>query len=506
MYRQLVENMKDVIFATNEHGVIIYISPTIETLIGIPVAQVVGHPFTHFIHGDDLPTIEQEFGEALSGQIETSEFRIITASGAPRWVRATARRLVLNDKVVGIQGVIGDISEAKESAVVRQRLEAQLRQAQKMEAVGTLAGGIAHDFNNLLQAVHGYAELLLLDKKERDPGSEELQGILRAAKRGAELTQQLLTFSRKTGSELSQLDLNSEVLKTIKLLERTIPKMIEIEFLRAGNLKLVYADSAQIEQILLNLAVNAKDAMPDGGKLILSTGNALLDDRFCRTHAGAKPGEYVSLTITDTGCGMDHATLEHIFEPFFTTKGLAAGTGLGLAMVYGIVKSHGGYIECTSKPARGTSFKIFLPIAGATPEPELDKPPTPATPIGGTETILLVDDEDFVRDLGEQMLTKFGYRVLTSPDGEAALKLYRARADDIDLILLDLIMPGMGGRKCLERLRELGSKTPVLIASGYPSDRSTRETIKAGAVGFVAKPFNLQRLLEAVRSALNRPA
>ncbi len=400
-------------------------------------------------------------------------------------------------------GVIADITKAKQSAVERRRIEAQLRQAQKMEAVGTLAGGIAHDFNNLLQAIYGYTELLLLDKEETDSGYEELQGILLAAKRGAELTQQLLMFSRKTGSELSQLDLNSELQRTIKLLERTIPKMIEIEFLPAGDLKPVYADSAQIEQILLNLAVNAKDAMPDGGKLTLSTGNALLDDEFCRTRAGAQPGDYVSLTIADTGRGMDNATLEHIFEPFFTTKGLAVGTGLGLAMVYGIVKSHGGYIECTSEPARGTSFKIFLPAAGSYPGPELDKPRQSTTPIGGTETILLVDDENFIRDLGEQMLTKFGYRVLTSPDGETALELYRGRADEIDLIVLDLIMPGMGGRKCLDRLRELGLKTPVLIASGYPSDRSTRESMEAGAVGFVAKPFNLQRLLEAVRSALD---
>jgi two-component system cell cycle sensor histidine kinase/response regulator CckA len=405
-------------------------------------------------------------------------------------------------------GLIADITKAKQPAVERQRLEAQLRQAQKMEAVGTLAGGIAHDFNNLLQAIHGYTELLLLDKKETDSGHDELQGILRAAKRGAELTQQLLTFSRKEGSELSQLDLNSEVQRTIQLLERTIPKMIEIEFFPAGDLKPAYADSAQIEQVLLNLAVNAKDAMPDGGKLTLATGNALLDEEFCRTHAGAQPGDYVSLTITDTGRGMDNATLEHIFEPFFTTKGLAAGTGLGLAMVYGIVKSHGGYIECTSEPERGTSFKIFLPDAGSDPGPERVKPQQSLAPIGGTETILLVDDESFIRDLGEQMLTKFGYRVLTSPDGETALELYLGRADEIDLIVLDLIMPGMGGRKCLERLRELDLKTPVLIASGYPSDRSTRESIEAGAVGFVAKPFKLLRLLEAVRAALdnNPPA
>ncbi len=503
MYRRLVENMKDVVFATNEHGVIIYISPTIESLSGFPASDVIGLKFSDFVHPNDLADIVSEFGEALSGQLETSEFRILTSSGEPRWVRVTGRRLILDNRVAGIQGVIADITEAKESAIERQRLEVQLRQAQKMEAVGTLAGGIAHDFNNLLQAIHGYAELLLLGEDETDLGYEEKQGILRAAKRGAELTQQLLTFSRKAGSELRQIDLNSEVQRIVKLLERTMPKMIEIDFVPAPELKFVYGDSAQIEQILLNVAVNAEDAMPDGGKLTIGTRNTRLDDVFCRTNPGATPGDYVSMTISDNGCGMDNATLEHIFEPFFTTKGLAAGTGLGLAMVYGIVKSHGGYIKCSSELGRGTFFQIYFPIPGPEPATKRETRRQSATTVGGTETISLVDDEDFIRGLGEQMLTKFGYRILTTADGETALKLYGSRAGEIDLVILDLIMPGMGGVKCLERLLEMNPEISVLIASGYPSDRSTKHSIEAGAKGFVAKPFNLQQLLEAVRMALD---
>ena len=296
-----------------------------------------------------------------------------------------------------------DVTERKQAEIEREQMQTQLRQVQKMEAVGTLAGGIAHDFNNLLQAVQGYAQLLQIRKGKDGSGERELSQIIRAAERGADLTQQLLTFSRKIESDLQPIDLNHEVESVRLLLERTIPKMIELEFSLAEDLNMVNADSGQVEQILMNLAVNAKDAMPEGGKLIVETANVSLDRDYCAMHRVAKPGDYVRLMVSDTGHGMNREILEHIFEPFYTTKETGKGTGLGLATVYGIVKSHDGHLTCYSEPDEGTTFKIYLPAIKSADEiikirEKVD------VPRGGSETILLVDDEEPIRLLGTQIL------------------------------------------------------------------------------------------------------
>ena len=396
-----------------------------------------------------------------------------------------------------------DITERKEAEKEKERMQVQLRQAQKMEAVGTLAGGIAHDFNNLLQAVQGYAQLLLLRKDGDDDGQRELQQIVRAATRGAELTQQLLTFSRKIESELQPIDFNREVENVRLLLERTIPKMIEVEFRLAEDLKMVNADPGQIEQILMNLAVNAKDAMPDGGKLIVETANVILDQDYCKIHRVANPGSYVQLTVTDTGHGIDKMTIEHIFEPFYTTKETGKGTGLGLATVYGIVKSHNGHIVCYSEPDEGTTFKIYLPTIDSTQEARKAEEHLTA-PEGGSETILLVDDEEPIRGLGTQILEEFGYTVLTAADGESALQLYSKKQKKIDLVILDLIMPGMGGKLCLLELLKINLDAKVAIASGYSPDGPTREILKNGAKGFISKPYDLRQMLKVIREVLDQ--
>lgn len=396
-----------------------------------------------------------------------------------------------------------DITERKEAEKEKERMQVQLRQAQKMEAVGTLAGGIAHDFNNLLQAVQGYAQLLLLRKDGDDDGQRELQQIVRAATRGAELTQQLLTFSRKIESELQPIDFNREVENVRLLLERTIPKMIEVEFRLAEDLKMVNADPGQIEQILMNLAVNAKDAMPDGGKLIVETANVILDQDYCKIHRVANPGSYVQLTVTDTGHGIDKMTIEHIFEPFYTTKETGKGTGLGLATVYGIVKSHNGHIVCYSEPDEGTTFKIYLPTIDSTQEARKAEEHLTA-PEGGSETILLVDDEEPIRGLGTQILEEFGYTVLTAADGESALQLYSKKKKKIDLVILDLIMPGMGGKLCLLELLKINLEAKVAIASGYSPDGPTREILKNGAKGFISKPYDLRQMLKVIREVLDQ--
>ena len=396
-----------------------------------------------------------------------------------------------------------DITERKEAEKERERIQGQFRQAQKMEAVGTLAGGIAHDFNNLLQAVQGYAQLLQLRKGKEESGQRELSQIIRAAERGADLTQQLLTFSRKVESELRPIDLNHEVESVRLLLERTIPKMIQMEFRLAADLKIVNADPGQVEQILMNLAVNAKDAMPEGGKFIVETANVSLDENYCLMHPAAQPGEYVQLKVSDTGHGMNRKTLEHIFEPFYTTKETGKGTGLGLATVYGIVKGHNGHITCYSEPDEGTTFKIYLPaieFMGKIVRPQEE----PTVFLGGTETILLVDDEEPIRFLGAQILEEFGYTVLTAADGESGLQLYQQERDKIALVILDLIMPGMGGKRCLEELLKVNPEARVTIASGHSPDRPTREILKNGAKGFVSKPYDLRQMLNVVREILDQ--
>jgi signal transduction histidine kinase/CheY-like chemotaxis protein len=400
-----------------------------------------------------------------------------------------------------IRATITDITWRRRAEEEKTQLQAQLLHAQKMEAVGTLAGGIAHDFNNLLQAIQGYTEILLFDKQKNDAGYHELKQISNAAKRGGELTRQVLTFSHKIESNLRPVDMNLLVKKTKDLLERTLPRMIVIKLSLTAERTVVNADPAQIEQILMNLAVNAKDAMQEEGELTIQTESILLDEAYCRIQPKVKPGKCVLLTVSDTGCGMDHETLEHIFDPFYTTKGLANGTGLGLAMVYGAVKSHGGHIECDSQPGVGTIFKIYLPALDQNVQTEMAAEED--LPAGGSETILLVDDDEVIRDVGQATLTRFGYTVLTAADGKTAVERYRGEAERIDLVILDLIMPGMSGKKCLEALISINPQAKVVIASGYSAIQPGMDTIRSGAKGFIGKPYEVKELLGTVRSVLD---
>ena len=395
-----------------------------------------------------------------------------------------------------------DITRRKLEEQEKENLRSQLFQAQKMEAIGTLAGGIAHDFNNLLQVTMGYSELLLQEKSENDPDYADLGKILHAARSGSELVRNLLAFSRKSEPKPVPMDLNSEVVHVEKLLQRTIPKMIEIRLDLAVGLERINADPAQIEQIIMNLAVNARDAMGEEGSLTLRTENVTLDEECCRLNVEAKPGDYVLLSVSDTGHGMDKDTLQHIFEPFYTTKELGRGTGLGLAMVYGIVKQHGGHIDCYSVVGKGTTFKIYFPAIPSVDVTDVEE--SVIVPAFGTETVLMVDDEDHVRGLGERILKKSGYTVLSAANGEEALAVYSQQKEQISLVILDLIMPSMGGRDCLQELITIDPTVKVLIASGYAADETTRECIRLGAKGFVAKPYRLKELLKQVRKALDQ--
>ncbi len=403
-----------------------------------------------------------------------------------------------NGNIIGYQGTIKDVTE-------RKQLEAQLLQAQKMEAVGTLAGGIAHDFNNILQAVSGYCQLLLMRKEDNDPDRNYLCQIDGSIQRAAELIRHLLLFSRKVESKLRPVDLNSKIVLVHEILIKAVPRMVNIELCLTDDLKTINADPIQLEQIIMNLAVNARDAMPDGGRLVIETENAVLDEEYCKIHLGATPGEHVLLVISDTGHGMEKETLEHIFEPFYTTKEAGRGTGLGLATVYGIVKNHGGYIMCYSEPDEGTTFRIYFPVlkTAVIVDDEAAKSEKVEEMLeGGDETILLVDDEETILDISSSMLGQYGYDIIEARSGEEAVEIYEKEKDRIDLVILDVGMPGMGGHKCLRRLLEIDPAAGVIIASGYSSDGRVRETLEAGAAGFIGKPYHLVNLLKKVREVL----
>ncbi len=415
--------------------------------------------------------------------------------------QAVPMELSLNLLRDGEDNKIGSLCLAKDLRE-KKLMEEKLLHAAKMEAVGTLAGGIAHDFNNLLQAVQGYAELLLMDKKESDSGYEELREINRAAHRGAQLSRQLLTFSRKMDSQLRPISLNRQIRETRNLLRRTIPKMIEIDLHLQEDLYLVNADPIQIEQILINFGLNARDAMVDGGQIIIKTKNLNLDDDFCKTRPEMRPGAYVLLSVSDTGVGMNQETLHHIFDPFFSTKEVGKGTGLGLSLVHGIVKNHGGYIECDSDPGMGTRFEIYLPALLTAGEPVESK--VVNSPPRGIETILVVDDEKSIRDMVLQILSRFGYSVITASDGESALSLYQAEKDRIDLVILDVIMPGMGGKQCLSRLLEMNPDAKVIMASGYSNTGPAKGVLQEGIKSFINKPYQVRDLLERIREVLDK--
>ena len=397
---------------------------------------------------------------------------------------------------------IGSIAFGRDVTTTK-LLEAQLAQAQKMEAVGTLASGIAHDFNNLLQAINGYAQILLLSKEKNDPEYTNLNAIFLAGERAAQLVQQLLLFSRKVTAERRTVDLNREVEQTRRILERTIPKMIAIELDLGQDVWPVMADSVQIEQILLNLGVNAADAMPDGGKLLIETRNVRLGDRFVKTLPGIEPGKYVLTTVSDTGQGMDSKTVEHIFEPFFTTKEVGKGTGLGLASAYGIIKNHDGHITCSSEPGQGTTFKVYLPAARH-PRDDSTDVTTERALEGGCEIILLVDDEEAITSFSSEVLKRYGYTVFIASNGEDALTIYKEQSAEIGLVILDIGMPGMGGYKCLREILGLNASAKVMVASGYAIDGQVREALDAGAAGYIGKPYNMTDLLREVRAVLDQ--
>lgn len=398
--------------------------------------------------------------------------------------------------------VTGMIATARDMTDQR-RLEEHVRQSMKMDAIGRMAGGVSHDFNNMLGVIIGQAELALEEVKSNAPVRESLEEIMLAARRSADLTRQLLAFARKQTINPQILELNETMGTMLSLLRRLIGEKIELVWQPGPDLWPVMMDPAQMDQVLANLAINARDAMPQGGKLFISTENRVLDDFFVASHPDALPGQYVSLSVSDNGTGIDAAVLEHIFEPFFTTKEVGKGTGLGLSTVLGIVKQNRGYIEVHSKPGYGTTFLIYLPRTLPTAETEAaPEAPSEPAPAGGSETILLVEDEKSILEIGRQILTRYGYTVLAAPDAETALQMVAGRKRDIQLLVTDVIMPGLNGHELYVRLKAVYPTLKVLFVSGYTADVIGYKGVLEEGVMFLHKPFSAKVLAAKVRAAL----
>ncbi|MGO9117188.1 MAG: PAS domain S-box protein [Desulfomonilaceae bacterium] len=490
-----VEQAAEGIVITDAQGTVQYVNPAYAEITGYAVEEVLGRNPSILKSGKHPKSFYKEMWNTITGGRTWSGHLINKKKNGSLFEEEAT--------ISPVRDAFGDIINyvaVKRDVTHEQALQRELLQAQKMEAVGTLAGGVAHDFNNLLQVVLGYSELLLIEPDTPNQMRGDLEKINLAARNGAELVQRLLTFSRRTQIEPRPLNLNHRITEVQQILVRTIPKIIEVALILDDRLAPIDADPTQIDQILMNLTLNAKDAMPEGGKLLIETENATLDNEYCMNHFDAKPGDYVLLKVSDTGHGMDKETREHVFEPFFTTKPIGEGTGLGMAMVYGSVKQHGGCVMCYSEPDQGTTFILYFPALkrGIESEPVVSE----IMPAGGNETVLLVDDEEFVCELGKRILSKAGYTVLTAANGREALELY-SKSQDIALIILDLIMPEMAGKECMEEILRIDPQAKILIASGYSANSSTQKIIDKGARGFVGKPYNVRKMLQTIRDVLD---
>jgi PAS domain S-box-containing protein len=502
-YRNLVNSIPDIIYSIDAAGNILSINENAFSRYGYDAEEVLGKPFLDFIHPDDRERLFNAFLKEIRDHQEYSrnfELRFITGDGAVRWAELNSHMSFdAQGNFSHEEGVIRDITARKQAEEEREKLQEHLTQAQKMESIGTLAGGIAHDFNNLLMIVQGHVSLMRQGKDPSHPDFERLKLIDEQVDSGATLTKQLLGFARGGKNEISPRNMNTIVEKASAMFGRT-KKELTIRKKYDDDLWPAEVDLGQMEQMFLNLFVNAGHAMPGGGEIFLATENFLLTETGSFPYT-VKPGRYVKITVADTGVGMDAKTRKQIFDPFFTTKVMGRGTGLGLAMVYGIVKGHGGMIEVDSEPGRGTTFTIYLPASSG--EETVEKPVL-AKLVPGTETILLVDDEESVLAVNKEILEFMGYRVLAACSGQEAIAVYMDKGAGIDLVILDLIMPGLSGAETYDQLKKINPDVRVLLASGYNIGEKSTQILAGGCNAFLQKPFNIETLSQQVREILDR--
>lgn len=502
-YRNLVETSQDLIFSCDREGRFTYLNLAWEDALGYTVGEMMGRRFAEFKPPEVAEKDADTFKSILEGR-DTFGYETIYLSktGERRNLLFNAR--ILRDSTGGVLGTHGaayDFTERKQTEEEKSRLEEEYNQANKLESIGRLAGGVAHDFNNLLSIVTGYSDIIAAALEPNDPLAADVNEIQKAAASAAQLTSQLLAFSRKQTIDPKVVDINETVRRSQKMFTRLIEENIDLLFVPSKTLWKTKIDPGQLDQILLNLVINSRDAMPDGGKLTIKTANTSIDEAYCATHRSAKPGEFVRMTVSDSGCGMEKEMLDNIFEPFFTTKGKEKGTGLGLSTVYGIVMQHGGTIEAHSEPDQGTSIEIFLPRA----QEEVDDIIKHAAeiPLGGSETVLLAEDEDQVRKLVARILKQSGYHVLQANNGSEAYLTSKGYERDIHLLLTDVVMPEMNGKELYEKIASMRKGMKVLYLSGYTNDAIAHHGVLNENTAFLQKPFSAVDLLRKVREALD---
>ena len=479
-----------VMLLDNDHR-IIRVNRTTAKALNATKESLVGKKCYEAIHGQSHPIRKCPLVLTMK-TLDAHTVEITEPRLGGTFICSTSPIVDSEGELTGYTHTLKDITESK-------RLEAQFQQAQRLEAIGTLAGGIAHDFNNLLMGIQGNVSLMLLNMDSTHQYYERLKNVEKQVESGARLTSHLLGYARKGKYEVKPVDLNQLVEEMCETFGRT-RKQITIRRELADDLFPIEADSGQIEQVVLNLLVNAADAMPGRGDLFLQTMNVTHKDMTGKLYK-PKRGDYVVLTVTDTGMGMDKETMERIFDPFFTTKEMGRGTGLGLASVYGIVKGHGGYIDVESKKGQGTTFSIYLPAS----EKEVHKAvKTAEEVIEGTETVLLVDDEQVILEVGQDLLEAMGYRVLIARDGNEAIEVYKKNRDEIEIVVLDMVMPGMGGGEAYDRIKGINPDIKILLSSGFSIDGEATEILERGCDGFIQKPFNMRQLSQAIRKVLGK--
>ena len=493
-YREFVELLPQMVFETDPLWKLTFYNRAVLTHTGYGEEDIrQGLTFLEMVVPEERERVAAIFKRRLQNEFVAGvEYNLMRKDGSIFPVMIYASPLITNDEARGLQGVIFDLND-------RKRLEQQLLQAQKLEATGTLAGGIAHDFNNLLMGIQGYTSLILLEMDPSHPLYERLKCIEDHVKSGADLTKHLLGFAQGGRYEVHPTQMNDIIEKSASMFGRT-KKEITMHTKLAADLWAVEVDRGQMEQIFMNLYLNAWQAMPGGGEIFLESSNAILQEDDIHPYE-MQPGNYIKITVTDTGVGMDVKTRERIFEPFFTTRAMGRGTGLGLAMVYGIMKGHGGMINVYSEPGHGTTFNIYLPASNK--DVVLDTPEAQQI-LKGTETILLVDDERTVLEVNNEILASLGYNILIAGNGPDALSLYLENIERIQLVILDLIMPGMSGSETFDRLKQVNSEIKVLLSSGYGMNKNVQQILDRGCRGFIQKPFNIGDLSKKLREVLNK--
>jgi len=489
-FEAILGSMLEGVLELTPGGKIVYANRAAISVTGIPEERLLASNFIDLFSDTDRRRVRNLLEAIDSGPQIIAEDSPVILNG---------KQVLLNLSPVEDKGdkftivILNDVTEQK-------RVQVQLRQAQKMEAIGTLAGGIAHDFNNLLMGIQGNVSLMLLNVDSTHPQYQRLKNIEELVQSGSKLTKQLLAYARKGKYEIKPINVNGLIEETSDMFGRT-KKEIRIHRTLEKDLFPILADRGQMEQVLLNLYVNAWQAMPGGGELFLETRNTTEKDIDSRLHA-PKPGKYVMIAVTDTGTGMDKKTQERIFDPFFTTREMGRGTGLGLASAYGIIKSHGGYIDVDSEKGRGTTFRIYLPAAAR--QVSREKTESPEEVLKGKQTILFVDDEEMVLDVGSRMLKELGYKVFVAKSGKEALEIYEKNRDTIDLVILDMIMPGISGGNTYDRMKEINDNIKVLLSSGYSINGEATDILERGCSGFIQKPFTIEQLSRKIREILNQ--